>query len=75
MAVTREKMLGMDPDEIFDWDAENLDAGLEELGITIGKNWSKSKKAFELNMAIKQMNPTKHAEMLPQPQDLSLIHI
>ena len=63
MAVTREKMLGIDPDEIFDWDSDNLDAGLEKLGMTIGKNWSKSKTAYELNQAIKQMNPTKQAEM------------
>ena len=65
MAVTREKMLGMDPDEIFDWDAENLDAGLNELSITIGKSWSKSKKAHELSKAIGQLNTTKHAGMHP----------
>ena len=52
MAVQRAELLGMDPDDVFDWDSDNLDAGLKELDITIGKNWSQSKKAYELNQAI-----------------------
>ena len=55
MAGTKQLLLGMDPDEVFDWDSDNLDAGLKELDITIGKSWSKSKRAYELNLAIKQL--------------------
>ena len=69
MAVTKQQLMGMDPDEVFDWDSDNLDAGLKELDITIGKNWSKSKKAHELSKAIGQLKPTKHAEIPLQSQD------
>ena len=69
MAATREEMLGMDPDEVFDWDSDNLDAGLKELDITIGKSWSKSKKTHELSKAIGQLKPTRHAEVPLQTQD------
>ena len=41
MAVTREELIGMDPDEVFDWDSDKLDEGLKELDITKGKTWSK----------------------------------
>ena len=43
MALTREQMMKLDPEEVFDWEVEKLDEGLKELGLAIGKNWSKSK--------------------------------
>ena len=69
MTTTREDVLGMDPDEAFDLDSEALYAGLEALDIMIGKNWSKSKKAYELNTAIKKMKPVNNAEMSFQSPD------
>ena len=36
MPVTKQELVGMDPEEVFEWEVDNLDAGLEELGITIG---------------------------------------
>ena len=48
-------MMEMESGEMFGWDSKKVDAGLEELGITIGKDWSKAKKAHKLNKAIKKM--------------------
>ena len=55
MAGTKEQMMEMDPEEVFEWDVETLDAGLKELNVTIGTSWSKSKKARELDKAIEQL--------------------
>ena len=44
----------MDPYDICDWEVENLETGLVELGITIGAKWSKSRNALELDKAIVQ---------------------
>ena len=52
MASSKAQMMKMVPKDVFDWDVDALDAGLKELCVTIRTNWSKSKKAFELNMAI-----------------------
>ena len=62
MAVTRQQLMDMDPEEVFEWEVENLEAGLKELGVTVGTKWSKSKKAYELNKAIIQIKP-KDIEM------------
>ena len=52
MHVTKQNLVGMDPEEMFELEVDNLDAGLEELGITIGTKWSKSKKANEPKKAL-----------------------
>ena len=52
MALTKEQVLALDPEEVFDWEVEKLDEGLKKLDVTIGKSWSKSKKANELNKAL-----------------------
>ena len=71
MDVTKENMMKMDPEEVYDWDVENLDAGLKELKITIGTTWSKSKKARELQKAIEQPN-AKEVEM-PKSSDPNVL--
>ena len=38
MAVTKEELMAMDPEDVFEWEATKLDAGLEALGVTIGKS-------------------------------------
>ena len=45
MALTKEEMLKLDPEEVFEREVEKLDEGLKVLDVTIGKNWTKSKKA------------------------------
>ena len=60
MATTKEDLVEKDPVEVFEWEVEALDAGLKEPSV-VGKSWSESRKAFELNMAIKQ-GKTKEAE-------------
>ena len=52
MSTSKEDMLNMDPEAVFEWEVEALDAGLKEFGVTIGKTWTKSEKAFELNKTI-----------------------
>ena len=71
--MEKQDLLVMDPEEIFEWDSDKLDVGLKVLDITIGKNWSKSKKAYELNKALKELNPTTHVAMSLQPQDPNLM--
>ena len=63
MAVTKQELMDMNVDEIFDWDSNKQDKGLEAMGIMIGKFWSKSRKAFELNKAIKQNNLQKTSDV------------
>ena len=54
MATNKDAMMDMDPKDVFGWDVENLDAGLKELNVTIGTDWVKSRKAYELCRALKQ---------------------
>ena len=56
--MAMQQLMAMDPNEVFDMDAAALDSALEELKITVGTNWSKSKKAFELNKAIRPVSYT-----------------
>ena len=52
MTLTKEEIEKMDPEEVFEWDVEKLDAALKELNVKVGSSWSKSKKAHELTRAI-----------------------
>ena len=55
MATSKDAMMEMDPEVVFGWDVDNLDAGLKELDITIGTDWTKPKKAFELHKGLEQL--------------------
>ena len=57
MALTKEEIEKIDPEEVFEWDVETLDAALKELNVTIGSSWSKSKKEHELTKAISGVKP------------------
>ena len=59
MAATREQMLEMDPQEVFEWEVDMLEAGLKELNVTVGVKWTKPKKAYELFDAIRQFQVPK----------------
>ena len=63
----------MDPDEIFSWEVPELDAALKELGIQMGKSWTKSKKANELSKALERLNVTKPVEMPMTSQDPNMM--
>ena len=54
MATDKESMMKMDPKDVFGGDVENLDAGLKEINITIGIDWVKARKAYELCKALEQ---------------------
>ena len=55
MSITTEEMENMDPDEVFEWNVETLDAALKELKVKGGSSWSKSKKAHEVTTAISDL--------------------
>ena len=57
MPVIKQDLMDTVPEEVFDWEVDNLEAGLSELGVIIGTKWSKSKKAMEFNRAISQQEP------------------
>ena len=52
MELTRVELMELDPMEVLEWEVERLEAGLNELEITIGASWTKSRKAYELNKAL-----------------------
>ena len=52
MEMSKQELLELDPEEVFDWEVEKLEAGLKELGVAIGVSKSKSKKENELNKAL-----------------------
>ena len=69
MAVTKEELMAMDPEDVFEWEVTKLDAGLESLGVTIGTSWTKSKKAFALKKAMQQDGIENVSAMPSQSQD------
>ena len=73
MALTKQEMMELDPEEVFEWEVEKLDEGLKELDVTIGKGWTKSKKANELNKVLLQNASTSQPKMSDQTADPSLM--
>ena len=56
MPISRVDLLATIPEEIWQWDDSLLDEALNELQIEIGTSWLKTKKADEINKAIKEHN-------------------
>ena len=54
MPLSIEGLLRKDPEDVLEWDDILLDEALEALKMDIGGTWSKSKKAYEVNKAIKE---------------------
>ena len=75
MPVTNQDLVDMDPEEIFEWEVDNLDAGLDELGITVGTKWSKSKKAYELNKAILEVKPKNFEQSKPMDSNIMMMQL
>ena len=48
-------MLGIDPEEVFSWDGDSIDAALKQLDVTVGTKWIKTKKAKEFNSVLEKM--------------------
>ena len=64
-------MLEIKAEEICELDVESLEAGLKELNITVGSNWSKSRKAIALTNAISAANaPATERVMDPQSSNM-----
>ena len=71
--VTKEQLKSTNPDDVLDWEVSKVESGLKALDITIGKNWSKGKKANELFQAIKEMDSEKKVESAITGQDSNLM--
>ena len=55
MTTSKDTPMELDPKEVFGWDVDNLDAGLKELSITVGTDWNKQRKAYELCKGLEQL--------------------
>ena len=64
MAVSKEELMELNPDDVFEFEVEKLDATLKELNISGYSGWKKSKKAFELIEIIKSMKNVNEDEKL-----------
>ena len=67
--MDKAELRKIDPDEVFEWDTNKLDGALKELEIKGGSTWNKAKKAFEVHMALKAMDPGNSTLSPIQRQD------
>lgn len=71
--VTKDQLKATDPDEVLKWEVIKEESGLKALAMTIGKGWSKGKKAHELAQNIKGMNSDKKDKCVITTQDSNLM--
>ena len=71
--MSKLELLDLDPIEVLDWEVEKLEAGLKELGITIGVSWSKSRKAHELNKALEMIKTDNQENQAPMDSNTFMI--
>ena len=64
MAVSKEELMELSPDDVFEFEVEKLDATLKELNISGYSGWKKSKKAHELIKFIESMKNVNEDEKL-----------
>ena len=65
MELSRAELMELDPMEVLEWEVERLEAGLNELEITIGNSWTKSRKAYELNKALEMIKIDSQENQTP----------
>ena len=70
MELSKQELLEMDPEEVLEWEVDRLEAGLKELGITIGVSWTKSKKAHELIKALERIENDATETKIPTDPNL-----
>ena len=71
--MSKLELMELDPIEVLDWEVERLEAGLNELGITIGVSWSKSRKAYELNKALEMSKIDNQENQAPVDSNMFMI--
>ena len=64
MAVSKEELMELGPDDVFEFEVEKLDATLKELNISGYSGWKKSKKAHELIKFMESMKNVNEDEKL-----------
>ena len=40
MRLTKDQIVEMNPEDVFDMDEESMDANLKGIGVTVGTTWS-----------------------------------
>ena len=73
MELTRLELMELDPMEVLEWEVERLEAGLNELEITIGASWTKSRKAYELNKALEMSKIDNQENQAPLDSNMVMI--
>ena len=73
MESTRVELMELDPMEVLEWEVERLEAGLNELEITIGASWTKSRKAYELNKALEMSKIDNQENQAPLDSNMFMI--
>ena len=73
MELTRVELMELDPMEVLEWEVERLEAGLNELEITIGASWTKSRKAYELNKALEMIKIDSQEKQAPLDSNTFMI--
>ena len=58
MELSRAELMELDPMEVLEWEVERLEAGLNELEITIGASWTKS-SLFRLVLPLLDLSPSR----------------
>ena len=73
MSVSAQDMLEIDPNDVFFWEVENLEAGLAELGIMIEPKQSQSRKVYELKQAILRIKSIKFEPVKPKDPNMMMM--
>ena len=73
MELSKQELLEMDPEEVLEWEVDRLEAGLKELGITIGVSWTKSKKVHELIKALEKIDKDATETQMPTDPNFYMI--
>ena len=73
MELSRAELMELDPMEVLEWEVERLEAGLNELEITIGASWTKSRKAYELNKALEMSKIDNQENQAPLDSNMFMI--
>ena len=63
IALSKEELLNLDPEEVFGWKVEKLDEFLKVLGVIIARNWSNSINANESNQTLLSNGSTGKPKM------------
>lgn len=71
--VTNEQIKSTNTDKVLDCEVRKVESDLKAVEITIGKNFSKGKKANKLFQSMKDINSEKKSDIAITGQDANLM--